>query len=1003
MKTKNRRFTVAVTAFLIIASIVVTATQINATYPIPTASIDVFTQKAPYDGKGPNQPSDMFGPQETVILCALVLVDTVPASGKLVTFEIVGPAHVPTDIKFYQTAETNASGIAETSFSLQVINQTDVFGTWSVIATVEVDGNIHTDTLTFQVNWIIELISVRTLDENLSERTYFGIGGYVGIEISLRNNAKFKKDALIGITIFDELNVPISSLQIKNFTVPPNGKIWYIFNKLFLPKFGVPGHATVNVVALDANNAAYCPKVSATFIMTLYDPISPDFVDAAVYLDFIPAQVEPGETVPITVIARNEGTVTLSDFTVFLYINGVLLNSQFINSLDSYNSQTFETDWNTNGLPEGNYAITASIQPFPNEADLSDNNYTSTVELRTTRPTYFVHDLQVVSVTCSKYDVYQGEIVNIEVALRNNGNATESTNVEAYYDAFLIQEKSVTNLAPATQQVLVFQWNTMNVPERIYLISAIANPVEGETNLADNTYHDGNVRIRAPLPQVTHDVEITALSASPNVTEIGTLIAIAATVKNLGSVPESFNVIFFYDNFPFADLQVDFLAPSTEKELAYTWDTSNMMEGNYTIKAHIPPLPDEQNITNNLYVDGTVWIKAPHPIAKEHNIAITAVSASAYQAYIGDSIEITVKVANLGDFAETTNVTAHANMLDINSRNFLFMEAHSNMTLSFIWNTSNMDPGDYTIWAFADYVPGETKLDDNVFTDGMITLRAQPAHYIHDVAVISVQPQSQSIFVGQELTILAKVKNKGNATESFNVTLYYDSNPIQKITVYSLPPTNEQTLTFQWDTNNVTPGNYTISAYAEPVPEETNTNDNTYRDGIVQVRKSQPSIARDIAVVFLSAEPIEVSAGENVTISVAVLNLGLDPESFNTTIYYGSNLLQVIPVTSLAPYVTQTMTLEWNTRNVKPGVYSISANVTILEGETNTANNSLTYGNVTIRSPPEIPYWALVIPLLAGLAILALLLLLLARRRKKKKEEKPVTGPRYTIVSHPHI
>jgi LPXTG-motif cell wall-anchored protein len=127
------------------------------------------------------------------------------------------------------------------------------------------------------------------------------------------------------------------------------------------------------------------------------------------------------------------------------------------------------------------------------------------------------------------------------------------------------------------------------------------------------------------------------------------------------------------------------------------------------------------------------------------------------------------------------------------------------------------------------------------------------------------------------------------------------------------------------------------------------------------------------------------------------------PESFNTTVYYNSNVIQVIPLASLIPYVPETMTIGWNTKNVKPSVYTISANTTILEGETNTANNSLKDGNVTIKPPLEIPYWEMLIPFLIGLAILALLLLLLRRRKKKKKQEKPVTTPRYIILSHPHI
>ncbi len=849
--------------------------------------IDVFTQKAPFDGKGPDQPSDAFQPQELVTLYAIDTYNDAPVASKLVSFAINGPPNPIQNITIFGSSISDVNGMSNFSFRIPWPDrnpEATVFGEWSVLATVDIADMAVSDTLTFQVGWIVRIKTIITLNDQLVPQNRFLRQDTIFFNLTLENIAFTPKTATLVVDAADAADYPIIHVELYDLVIQPGESYALVFSNI--PSNARIGESTVS-------GSAYTTRPTQGGI--LYSPAA---------------------------------------HTTFEIVN---------------------------------------------------------------------RDIAIISLSPSKTDAEIGETIGITMVVKNKGTDAESFNASTYANQTLIDKKHVTDLPPSIETQIIFTWNTNGEPEGNYVISGLADVLQGETDTSDNKLTDGTVTLHAPKPSATIDVAVSYVDAQPLVIEIGQPVHITVRVENLGNIPENFNTTILYDNVPLTVFLVDFLAPGAEKELAFTWDTSNMMEGNYTIKAHIPPLPDEQNTTNNLYVDGTVWIKAPHPIAKDHNIAITAVNASAYQAYIGDDIEITIKVANLGDFAETTNVTAHANMLDIGYQNFLHIEAHSNITLSFIWNTSNVNPGDYTIWALADYVPGETKLDDNVFTDGIITLRAQPAHYIHDVAVISVQPQSQNIFIGQELTILAKVKNKGNTTESFNVTLYYDSNPIQKITVYSLPPTNEQTLTFQWDTNNVTPGNYTISAYAEPVPEETNMKDNMYRDGIVQVRKSQPSIARDIAVVFLSAEPIEVSAGENVTISVAVLNLGLDPESFNTTVYYGSNLLQVIPVTSLAPYVTQTMTLEWNTRNVKPGVYSISANVTILEGETNTANNSLTYGNVTIRSPPEIPYWALVIPLLAGLAILALLLLLLSRRRKKKKEEKPVTGPRYLIVSHPHI
>jgi hypothetical protein len=83
-----------------------------------------------------------------------------------------------------------------------------------------------------------------------------------------------------------------------------------------------------------------------------------------------------------------------------------------------------------------------------------------------------------------------------------------------------------------------------------------------------------------------------------------------------------------------------------------------------------------------------------------------------------------------------------------------------------------------------------------------------------------------------------------------------------------------------------------------------------------------------------------------------------------------------------------------------PGVYAISADATVLEGETNVENNSLTDGKVTILAIPALPYWALLIPFLVVLAIIILLLIIYYWKRRK---ERAVTMSNYVILVHPRI
>ena len=66
-------------------------------------------------------------------------------------------------------------------------------------------------------------------------------------------------------------------------------------------------------------------------------------------------------------------------------------------------------------------------------------------------------------------------------------------------------------------------------------------------------------------------------------------------------------------------------------------------------------------------------------------------------------------------------------------------------------------------------------------------------------------------------------KNNGNLTETFNITIHANTTTIQTQTVHNLPPNNQTTLTFTWNTAETSPGNYTIKAETSTIPKETYT------------------------------------------------------------------------------------------------------------------------------------------------------------------------------------
>jgi len=196
----------------------------------------------------------------------------------------------------------------------------------------------------------------------------------------------------------------------------------------------------------------------------------------------------------------------------------------------------------------------------------------------------------------------------------------------------------------------------------------------------------------------------------------------------------------------------------------------------------------------------------------------------------GYPVSINVTVENQGIITETFNITAYYNTTPINTTE-VTLTGGNIVAITFTWNTTGVEKGDYTILAKATAVPGEIDTTDNTKVDGTITLLSPG----HDVAIKDVTPSKT--FVGQNysLSIRITAKNYGNFTENFNITAYANLTVIGTLTNTTLTRGSSTTITFTWSTTGFAKGNYTISAYAAPVLGETDTADNTLIGGWVLV------------------------------------------------------------------------------------------------------------------------------------------------------------------------
>jgi parallel beta-helix repeat protein len=105
----------------------------------------------------------------------------------------------------------------------------------------------------------------------------------------------------------------------------------------------------------------------------------------------------------------------------------------------------------------------------------------------------------------------------------------------------------------------------------------------------------------------------------------------------------------------------------------------------------------------------------------------------------------------------------------------------------------------------------------------------------HDIGITSVAVSKTMVGQGFTLSVNVIVFNYGINTEYSNVTAYANGTSISTFENVLIESRNSTTITLTWNTTGFAYGNYTISAYAWPVPGESNTADNSLAGGTVYI------------------------------------------------------------------------------------------------------------------------------------------------------------------------
>ena len=229
-------------------------------------------------GEGADIPGRPYDPQSLVVLEAYVFYNGEPVQAKIVSFEVTIP-HLEQCI-LYRTDRTgddpqdpgDAEGIAWIEFRIPELCWPEgpefYFGKWLVTVTVEMCEVKYSDTMEFDMGYILTLSNMAPVLDSYKKCEY------VEFTVDVTNIDWLTVPATIILVVYDDNEVPIGQ-EVVGIDVPPgefcSPTTIPVTLSLHIPKYAYVGTGIgyINLfTALPSEcGLAYCPEVSAGFLI----------------------------------------------------------------------------------------------------------------------------------------------------------------------------------------------------------------------------------------------------------------------------------------------------------------------------------------------------------------------------------------------------------------------------------------------------------------------------------------------------------------------------------------------------------------------------------------------------------------------------------------------------------------------------------------------------------------------------------------------------------------
>lgn len=470
-------------------------------------------------------------------------------------------------------------------------------------------------------------------------------------------------------------------------------------------------------------------------------------------------------------------------------------------------------------------------------------------------------------------------IVQVPVVLTNKTSSTETfvlslSNRTA--DA-LIAQTSINGMGGATARTNTFAWDTTGLAPGAYTLAAYAAPIPGETATADNLVISGTTARVA-----FHDVAVASFAA-PTLIVPGATSNVTVLATNRGDFVESFAVAVTdrTDGVSIGLQTIGGLAAYAGTNVTFAWNTTGRSQGYHALEATVGVVADDADASNNtnarivaiasglstnvppgaaaggvwryhdlgLDLHGGPWTTADYydghwasgaarfGFGDPGIVTTTRTGHLCYyfrRDFFLDMVPLSMSARVLRDDGVVVHINGREALRD--NMDALADPAYSNVALAAVSGT------DETNWFPFSISPDLLRAGRNVLAVEVHQNQASSSDLAMDVELSAVTPDlnlSRDIAVesvsvpgsataGDRLDVAVRVRNVGQAVESFTVSLT-DTNTGASAGsqgVASLAPGEWRDLKLHWDTRGASAGPHVLRALAGPVAGETNVADN---------------------------------------------------------------------------------------------------------------------------------------------------------------------------------